>query len=333
MPASVRRANSSRSPPKVKRTRSVRRNNSFNLLARPSRPGDRLTVEVLHALTPYNDDVDEVSEAARALLLNTVKLEPHVREIFFPEEEKDEVVDEVDWRGFPLDRLATALVSQCIATEKDEYKFHQMIDSQALDIVLNEIYNSLQWKKLGFCLYALKYPDVVRDDKLGVCLRDFMEDNGHVWAEKLLSYIMEPRWTSLWMHKIVRGQSTDQDYNREMNALFVKLHLLDPQVVIPAYQFLLNQRALPAVTLELATRNYLGGALDHILLSLEVQAAIQHESIPLNVSRISLSDIEVFYGVEVDEFIVTECRNIGVWSNKRPENSRVSKAKDRCSIM
>ena len=51
------------------------------------------------------------------------------------------------------------------------------------------------------------------------------------------------------------------------------------------------------------------------------------------MSRISLSDIEVYYGVEVDEFVVTECRNIGVWSNKRPDNAKISKAKDRCIIM
>lgn len=64
----------------------------------------------------------------------------------------------------------------------------------------------------------------------------------HVWAEKLLAHIMEPRWTLTWMFRIVRGQCTEADYNREMNALFVKIHLLDPQVVIPAFQFLLNQK-------------------------------------------------------------------------------------------
>ena len=44
------------------------------------------------------------------------------------------------------------------------------------------------------------------------------------------------------MARIVRGQISEDDYNREMNALFVKLHLLDPQLVIPAFQFLLAQR-------------------------------------------------------------------------------------------
>ena len=64
----------------------------------------------------------------------------------------------------------------------------------------------------------------------------------HLWAERLLAHIMEPRWTKHWMFKIVLGQYSDEEYNKEMNALFVKLHLLDPQTVIPAFQFLLNQR-------------------------------------------------------------------------------------------
>jgi len=51
----------------------------------------------------------------------------------------------------------------------------------------------------------------------------------------------------MWLYKIVRGQCTDDDYNKEMNALFVKLHLLDPQSVIPAFQFLINQRGTSAL--------------------------------------------------------------------------------------
>ena len=64
----------------------------------------------------------------------------------------------------------------------------------------------------------------------------------HVWAERLLAHIMEPRWTKQWMFRIVRGQYSEEEYNKEMNALFVKLHLLDPQLVIPAFQFLMNQK-------------------------------------------------------------------------------------------
>ena len=63
-----------------------------------------------------------------------------------------------------------------------------------------------------------------------------------LWAERILVHITEPAWTMKWVQRIVCGVCSEEEYNNEMNALFVKLHLLDPQSVIPAYHFLLNQR-------------------------------------------------------------------------------------------
>ena len=48
-----------------------------------------------------------------------------------------------------MDKLATALVAESISNIKDEYKFHQMIDKSAVQDVLRDIYNGLQWKKIG----------------------------------------------------------------------------------------------------------------------------------------------------------------------------------------
>ncbi|KAH3878271.1 hypothetical protein DPMN_002159 [Dreissena polymorpha] len=59
--------------------------------------------------------------------------------------------------------------------------------------------------------------------------------------------------------KIVRGHVTEEEYNTAMNTLFVKLHMLDPQSVIPTFHLLNHIRALPECNLELATRDYLGG--------------------------------------------------------------------------
>ena len=97
--------------------------------------------------------------------------------------------------------------------------------------------------------------------------------------------------------------------------------------------FFLYFAALPAVNLELATRNYLGGKLDSKPIIPYVKEAILKESLPVNVSRLSLNKIEIFYGVEVDEFIVTEVRNLGVWNGNRPTNQKDSTIQDRCSIM
>ena len=42
-----------------------------------------------------------------------------------------------------------------------------------------------------------------------------------------------------WLYSVVRpmgqGQYNDSKYNRDMNLLFIKLHLLDPTSVFPAY--------------------------------------------------------------------------------------------------
>lgn len=149
MPIAVKRTSSQRSPPRTKRGASVRRANSFNLLARPSKPGDRLNVETLYNLSPYRDGVDEVSEYARSILINAVKVEPHVHDTFFPNETPDLLLEFLDTRGFPMDKLATGLVAESISKIKDQYKFHQMIDNSSLQDLLREIYNSLQWKKLG----------------------------------------------------------------------------------------------------------------------------------------------------------------------------------------
>ena len=92
--------------------------------------------------------------------------------------------------------------------------------------------------------------------------------------------------------------------------------------------------ALPECNLELATRDYLGGPLDATTLSAHAQTAVTKEVMPSNgASRMSLDKIDVFYGVDVEEFIMTEARNVGVWNGRRPDNKRTSDLKDRCSVM
>ncbi|XP_041362118.1 uncharacterized protein LOC121378084 [Gigantopelta aegis] len=276
--------------------------------------------------------VSEGAELATSLQLWSAWT-PASNDTFFPTATAHPLLDGLDVGSFPLTKLATALVAQTITRCKDEFKFHATLKKDAVETYLRDVYESLQWKKLGFSLYAQVYPEIVRDAKTGICFKDFLGDESHIWAEKLITHITEPSWTREMLKLIVKGKYSEEEYNRDMNVLFVKLHLLDPQSVIPAFQFLLNQRALPAVNLELATRNYLGGPLDHHVIKPEVETALRKPSVPLNVSRLSLDEVEIFYGVRVDEFIVTECRNIGFWSGRRPENYKMSKLKERCAIM
>ncbi|RUS73397.1 hypothetical protein EGW08_018836 [Elysia chlorotica] len=288
---------------------------------------DRLSVEILHSLTPFHaEGYDKVTQASRDLLLSCIQLEPRIHKVFFPSVEAPPGLSLVQFGTFPIERLATVFVAEAISKVKDEFGFHATIDKGRVEEHLDEIYGSLQWKKLGFQLYTLMYPDVVKDPKTNVRLRDFLLNEGHVWAERLISHVSEPAWTRAVHQQMVRGRYSEQQYNRDMNALFVKLHLLDPQSVIPAYQHLLNQR--------LATRNYLEGPLDWSAIEHQVTNAQRKASTPIHASRMSLpADLDVYYGVDVDEFIVTECRNLGLWTGVRPNNCKVVKARERCAVM
>ena len=91
--------------------------------------------------------------------------------------------------------------------------------------------------------------------------------------------------------------------------------------------------ALPECNLELATRNYLGGALDCTSLVEPVRQAATRESRANNVSKLSLDEIDMFFGIETEEFLMTDIRELGVWNGRRPDNKRVSKMQDRCVVM
>ena len=85
--------------------------------------------------------------------------------------------------------------------------------------------------------------------------------------------------------------------------------------------------------MELVTTNYLGGPLDWHEIEEDVRTAITKPSVPKNVSRLSLEETEIYYGVEVTEFVMQYARELGLWTGKYPDNKRTAGIKDRCSIM
>ncbi|KAH3740162.1 uncharacterized protein LOC127850883 [Dreissena polymorpha] len=307
----------------------------FKLFSGPSKPKyNGLTLDVLQSLTPFKNGVDLVAQESRDLLLNCIKLHPSVHEVFFPEVKKDLRITDEDLRGFPIHSLAVAVICEVISKGDDPYKFYCMIEKNNLENVLTELYTNVHWKKLGFSMYCALYPSVVRDARTNISLQDFIDDDGPEWAERIIERMTEPSWTMGWVQKIVRGHVTEEEYNMAMNTLFVKLHMLDPQSVIPTFHLLNHIRALPECNLELATRDYLGGPLDAVALSAHARTAVTKETMPSNgTSRMSLDKIEVFYGIDVDEFIMTEARKVGVWNGRRPDNKRTSDLQDRCSVM
>lgn len=67
------------------------------------------------------------------------------------------------------------------------------------------------------------------------------------WASRLFELITEPEWTLTIVKRIITGKCTEEQYNQEMNDIFVKLHLLDPYKVLPTYHYLLQQKGLYGV--------------------------------------------------------------------------------------
>lgn len=111
---------------------------------------ERLTLDILQSLTPFqNDGSDAVTEASRDLLMGAIKCHERIHDVFFQNYEAPPGLKLVDFRSFPIDKLAQAFVAQAIAKVKDTYGFHLTINKEAVDAILMDIYESLHWKKLG----------------------------------------------------------------------------------------------------------------------------------------------------------------------------------------
>lgn len=68
--------------------------------------------------------MDEVLEYVCLILINVVKMEFYVYDIFFLNENLDFVLDYLDIWGFLMDKFVMVLVVESIFKIKDEYKFY-----------------------------------------------------------------------------------------------------------------------------------------------------------------------------------------------------------------
>lgn len=110
----------------------------------------KLNVDVLYKLSPYDSKGrDRAQEAARLLLLNTLKMEPNVHDIFFHDTKANPFFKDVDRGIFPLSGLATALVAEVLCKSKDEFRFCSTIKKTELFKYLSDSYSGIAWKKLG----------------------------------------------------------------------------------------------------------------------------------------------------------------------------------------
>lgn len=68
--------------------------------------------------------MDEVLEYVCLILINVIKMEFYVYDIFFLNENLDFVLDYLDIWGFLMDKFVMVLVVESIFKIKDEYKFY-----------------------------------------------------------------------------------------------------------------------------------------------------------------------------------------------------------------
>ena len=90
---------------------------------------------------------------------------------------------------------------------------------------------------------------------------------------------------------------------------------------------------MPALNLELVTTNYLGGRLDWSLIKRDIKLAIEKPVYPNKRGQLTLGNVEVFYGVDVLEFIMSEGKDRELWTGKHPDNRRLSDLSERCLLM
>ena len=65
----------------------------------------------------------------------------------------------------------------------------------------------------------------------------------------------------------------------------------------------------------------------------DVALAVSKATYAQRLSRLSLEEVELFYGVAVVEFITAHAKDLGIWTGKYPDNKRISNFSDRCSLM
>jgi len=282
----------------------------------------QLSIEGLMRLGPLLNDVDLVGRACRHLFLSHVQNQPVVHDLFFPDNSDEAFEDRIDPDWFDFSEFATYFVCNTISRIRDPYNIHNMLDRSKIQDWLADCYNGPHWKKVGFALYTLLFPDLVYDRKVQVPFRAYMEDDSVFWARQLYEKCRDPQWQYTLKEKNLK---------KEVNSLLVKLHLLDPTQVFPAFTQL--KKVFPDLNMELVTTNYLGEPFDWKCIRPEVETVIRLPMLPSNSTRFSFSDLDLYYGVQITEFIMQNPKDFGIWTGQYPDNKRTSKFRDRCALM
>ncbi|KAK2179136.1 hypothetical protein NP493_510g00001 [Ridgeia piscesae] len=282
-------------------------------------------------MTPIVNGCDVIRLAARHLLFSHVKSQPCVRETFFPGHVAVDAETKIDPNWFDFDTFACLVVCNTLCEAEDPFGISRTLRRGAIHNALEEIYASPQWRRMGFALYSILFQDLVKDEKTHIPFFRYMDNDRCHWAAALSAHVRSSKWLYSIIRPIIKGEYSDCDYRRDLNILFIKLHLLDPSVVMPTFEHL--NKAFPDLHLELATTNYLGEPLSSTLLRPAVEAATNMATYPCQSPRFTLDTLDVFYGVGVLEFIYNHARRLELCTGSDVDNMRVSHFWDRCTLM
>lgn len=297
-----------------------------------------LTIDALMAMTPVVNGQDIVQLASRHAFIGHVKRQPPVRDTFFPTSSRQPLADswspevaavlqdDVTW--FDFSRYSVLYVAQAICKLRDKFLVHTMLEEDIVSEQLKAMHDSSGWKKIGFTLYTTLFTLLVKDETTKIPFRAYIDDNPRMWARRMCERVRDPRW----VHAQFSRDVADSVISRDVNIFFIKLHLLDPTCVLLAFNSL--NRAVLDLKLELATTNYLGDALQWTLISQDVYRAVTTASCPTNASRMTSTEpVQLYYGIDVCQFILDECHELGLWTGQYPDNCRLTHFRDRCTLM
>lgn len=65
----------------------------------------------------------------------------------------------------------------------------------------------------------------------------------------------------------------------------------------------------------------------------DVESVMYRAMYPRKVPRVSFDHIDVYYGVELLEFVMKEPRELELLTDENPDNRRTTTFKDRCCLM
>ncbi|XP_074653964.1 uncharacterized protein LOC141908060 [Tubulanus polymorphus] len=285
----------------------------------------RLNVDILLRLSPVRGDTDIVTIKARNVLMSYLATLPQVKAILTAhgtaedDENHHHIPGGVAWYDFK--HLAVLMTSKAIVENEDQYGIYTMLDEKKLDTLLQETYSSPDWKKIGFCLYTQLFRQLVIDAETSVSFGEFIDDNGPFWAQQLIERVNQSHWLTAAVKGLMSGMYDEADYHRDMNILFLKIHMLDAKSVFPALQIF--SKALPELRLELVTTDYLSAPLDAgKYASAIIEAKHKSDCQSFASNNTTCTATINHHGLDVIYFVLNEAKPIGLWTGHHADNRR-----------